>query len=72
MKRVFMLVAPLSIATGLVVLSPSLNSPRTIAKAGAAGLDVRSMEAVDRGDMPSFDDRYQRHIGVLDVLRPYR
>jgi hypothetical protein len=33
------------------------------------GVDVSQIEFGASKNMPSFDDKYQRHIGVLDTLR---
>ena len=34
-----------------------------------AGIDVGQIEFSASKNMPSFDDKYQRHTGVLDTLR---
>jgi hypothetical protein len=33
------------------------------------GIDVSQIEFSASKNMPSFDDKYQRHTGVLDTLR---
>jgi hypothetical protein len=55
-----------------VLISVLFNQSRTNATPAAAGLDVAAME---RDGAPtklsSFDDDYQRYMGVLDIMRAY-
>jgi hypothetical protein len=32
-------------------------------------MDIKEVAATAPKDLPSFDDKYQRHLGVLDVLK---
>ena len=62
---VFYDAASLVVATGLFWARMLISPPVTLA-ATDAGIDVAEM--VVPKDLPSFDDRYQRHTGVLDTL----
>ena len=65
-KRTFsMIAASLVVATGLF-WARMLTSPPVAEAAMDNGIDVAEM-VVPKG-MPSFDDTYQRHTGVLDTL----
>ncbi len=71
-KRYILIALTLGIGTALIFVGPLLiNPPRTVAKASTGGIDVRFREPGAPKDLPSFDDHYQRHTGVLDVLRYY-
>jgi hypothetical protein len=66
-KRTFFLIAAsLVVATGLF-WARMLTSPPVTEAAMDPGIDVAEI-AVPKG-LPSFDDTYQRHTGVLDTLR---
>jgi hypothetical protein len=65
-KRTFsMIAASLVVATGLF-WARMLTSPPVAEAAMDNGIDVAEM--VVAKDLPSFDDRYQRHTGVLYTL----
>jgi hypothetical protein len=65
-KRTFsMIAASLVVATGLF-WARMLTSPPVAEAAMDNGIDVAEI-VVPKG-MPSFDDTYQRHTGVLDTL----
>jgi hypothetical protein len=65
-KRTFTLIATsLVVATGLF-WARMLTSPPVTEAATDTGIDVA--EIVVPKDLPSFDDTYQRHTGVLDTL----
>ena len=44
------------------------TAPVTLA-ATSQSLDIREFAANTPNDLPSFDDSYQRHMGILDVLK---
>ena len=66
-NKLFGLAAALVVATGLF-WSKMLIAPPVTQAAISQGLDVHQLTANTRNDLPSFDDKYQRHLGVLDVL----
>ena len=61
------LAAALAIATGLF-WSKMLIAPPVTQAAVSQGLDVNQLAVNTPKDLASFDDKYQRHLGVLDVL----
>ena len=67
-KKLFGLAAAVALATGLFWSSMLATPPVTLAATGQ-GLDIRELAANTPQDLPSFDDSYQRHMGVLDVLK---
>ena len=60
---------PLAVATGLfwarMLISPPVTEAATI-----QGVEVGQITLSASKDLPSFDDAYQRHTGVLDTLKP--
>jgi hypothetical protein len=64
-RTLSMIAASLVVATGLFWARMLISPPVTLA-ATDAGIDVAEM--VVPKNLPSFDDRYQRHTGVLDTL----
>jgi hypothetical protein len=58
----------LGVAVGLLGVKPSLPLQVSIA-ASSQHIDVLAIERSASTSMPSFDDTYQRHLGVLDVLK---
>jgi hypothetical protein len=54
---------------GLFWIGPSLSVQRSGAPTHP-GLDVTQFEREAPTTLPVFEDSYQRHYGVLDVLRP--
>lgn len=68
---------PLGIGAGLIFTVPSIIPRITLAAppsttAPPATVDVMQIHRnVSRTALPSFDDEYQRYIGILDVLRLY-
>ena len=62
----------LGIAAGLVFTIPSIFPRRTLAAPPVETIDISQIHRnASMKALPSFDDDYQRYIGVLDVLRPY-
>ena len=45
-----------------------LIGPPVTLEATEQGLDINQLVLSTPKDLPSFDDKYQRHLGVLDVL----
>ena len=66
-NKLFGLAAALVVATGLF-WSKMLIAPPVTQAAVSQGLDVNQLTLNTPQDLPSFDDKYQRHLGVLDVL----
>ena len=68
-KHVSLFVASLALATGLfwakVLVAPSLTHAAT-----DQGIDTDQLTLRASKNLPSFDDRHQAHLGVLDTLRP--
>ena len=59
--------AALALATAALVAAV-LTEPPISKAAPVGGVDVGSIERMDRGVLPEFDATYQRRIGVLDPL----
>ena len=57
----------LAVAMGLFWAKVLISPPVTQA-AAIQSLDIDAMHRAAPGDLPLFDDVYQRHTGVLDVL----
>ena len=55
------------VATG-VFGAVMLTSPTVSEAALKPGVDVSQIEFNAPANLPSFDDKYQRHIGVLDTF----
>ena len=66
-NKLFGLAAALVVATGLFG-SKMLIAPPVTQAAISQALDVNQLTLNTPKDLPSFDDKYQRHLGVLDVL----
>ena len=66
-KKLFGLAAALVIAAGLFGLKMLISPPVTLA-AASPGIDVSQLALSTPKDLASFDAKYQRHMGVLDVL----
>jgi hypothetical protein len=66
-KKPFMLAAAFVVATGLLGFKMLIAPPVTLA-AQSQGLDIHHLARSTPKDPPSFDNEYQRHLGVLDVL----
>jgi hypothetical protein len=67
-KKPFVLAAALVVAGGLVGFKVVMYPPVTLAAPSPLGLDVHQIAQSTPKDLPSFDAKYQRHLGVLDVL----
>ena len=59
--------ASLLVATGLF-WAKILIAPNVTEAAMIAGLDPEQISITAGQGLPSFDDKYQRHMGVLDTL----
>jgi hypothetical protein len=69
MTRTFSLIAAaFVVATGLFG-ARMLTSPPVSEAATNPGIDVGQITFNAPNNLPSFDDTYQRHLGVLDTLR---
>ena len=66
-NKLTLFAASLAVAMGLfwakVLISPSVTLAAPI-----QSLDIHAMHRAAPGGLPKFDDVYQRHTGVLDVL----
>ena len=67
MRTLFALATTLAIATGFVGFM--MVAPVSQA-ATPQGMDIIELTAATPKNLPSFDDKYQRHMGILDVLKP--
>ena len=65
-KKLFGFAAVLVVAAGLFGVKMLLAPPVTLA-APSQGLSSNLALSTPK-DLPSFDDKFQRHLGVLDVL----
>jgi hypothetical protein len=66
-SKLTLLAASLAVATGLFWANILTVPPVTLA-APSQSLDFDAMPRAAPEDLPSFDDVYQRHTGVLDIL----
>ena len=66
-NKLTVLAASLAVAMGLFWAKIMIFPPATLA-ATDHGLDIDAMHRAAPGDLPSFDNVYDRHTGVLDVL----
>jgi hypothetical protein len=66
--KLFGLAAAFAVATGLF-WSTMLAAPPVTLAATSQGLDIRGLATHTPKDLPAFDDTYQRHMGILDVLK---
>ena len=66
-RNLSLLGASLAVATGLF-WAKVLIAPNVTEAAIVSGLDPDQMSLTAGRDLPSFDDKYQRHMGVLDTL----
>lgn len=68
-RNLALLGASIAVATGLfwakVLIAPNLTEAATV-----SGIDADQVALASPKEMPSFDDQYQRHMGVLDTLKP--
>jgi hypothetical protein len=73
-KKFALVAVSLSVAAGLLWAKLAIFPPVAIAEPSQEGIDVSRIGPVAYSVvMPSFDDMYQRHTGVLDVLTtPWR
>ena len=66
-RNLSLLAASIAVATGLfwakVLIAPNLTEAATV-----NGIDPDQVALAAPKEMPSFDDKYQRHMGVLDTL----
>jgi len=67
-NKLTLLAASFAVALGLFWAKILIVPPVTQA-APIQGLDIDAMHRAAPADLPLFDDVYQRHIGVLDVLK---
>ena len=67
-NRLAMLAMAFAVATGLF-WSKMLIAPPVSKAATDQGLNIDQVVLNTPNDMPSFEHQYQRHLGVLDVLK---
>ena len=67
-RKLSLLAASIAVATGLfwakVLIAPNLTEAASV-----SGIDPDQVALAAPKALPSFDDKYQRHMGVLDTLR---
>ena len=66
-NKLTLLAASFAVAMGLFWAN-ILTSPPVTQAATIQSLDIDAMHRAAPGGLPVFDDVYQRHTGVLDVL----
>jgi hypothetical protein len=67
-NKLSLLAVSLAVAMGLFWAKVLIFPPVTLA-APNQGLDIDAMYRAAPVNLPKFDDVYQRHTGVLDVLK---
>jgi len=67
-RNLSLLGASIALATGLF-WAKVLIAPQVTEAAVVAGLDPEQISITAGRNLPSFDDTYQRHMGVLDTLK---
>jgi hypothetical protein len=67
-NKLTLLAVSLAVAMGLIGIKVLIFPPVTLA-APIQGLDIGAMYRAAPGNLPLFDDVYQRHTGVLDTLK---
>lgn len=68
-KQLSLAAASFALATGLFC-AKVLVAPQVTLAATDRGIDVDQLTLRASKAMPSFDERHQAHMGVLDTLRP--
>ena len=67
-RNLSLLGASIAVATGLfwakVLIAPNVTEAATV-----SGIDAEQVALTASKGLPSFDDKYQRHMGVLDTLQ---
>jgi len=66
-RNLSLLGASLALATGLF-WAKVLIAPNVTEAAVVGGIDAEQVGLNVPKELPSFDDKYQRHMGVLDTL----
>jgi len=66
-RKPFVFAAALVVAAGLIGAKVLIAPPVSVA-ATEEGIDINRIALSTPKDLPSFDAKYQRHFGVLDVL----
>jgi hypothetical protein len=66
-RTLSLIAAAFVVATGLFG-ARMLTSPPVSEAATNPGIDVGQIEFNTPANLPSFDDKYQRHMGVLDTF----
>jgi len=56
------------VAVGLFGLKMVISPPVSLAAPSQQTIDIQRLAQSTPKDLPSFDAKYQRHLGVLDVL----
>jgi hypothetical protein len=70
MTKKFVFIAfSVGLAGALVAVAPSPFAPSTTMAAASQGIDAAEIGRSASTTLISFDDTYQRHMGVLDVLK---
>jgi len=67
-RNLSLLGASLAVATALF-WAKVLIAPQVTEAASLAGLDPEQITITAGRSLPSFDDHFERHMGVLDTLR---
>jgi hypothetical protein len=62
------LAGALTAVVATVVLTPPVSVPVSVA-AESQGINIEQVALNAPKNLPNFDDTYQRHMGVLDVLK---
>src|SRR5215204_6476745 len=68
-RRVSFIAAALVVASG-AFWATMLTSPPKVEAAFSQGIDITRLSAAADPNMEKFEDRYQRHTGIMDVQKP--
>jgi len=68
MTKMPVLGAAIVVAVGLFGFKMVISPPVSLAAPSQQSMDIQQMTQSTPKDLPSFDAKYQRHLGVLDVL----
>jgi hypothetical protein len=68
-KKFAFIAFPLVLLAALFAVTPSLSVPKKMMATASQRVDVSEIGRSVPAKMTSFEDTYQRHMGVLDVLK---
>ena len=69
-KRNWSLFAAAILCATAMFWATMLTSPPKVEAAVSSGIDITRLSAAADPNMETFENKYQRHTGVMDVLNP--